>query len=234
MLPLQDEGAELSTKQNSKVAKIPGIGKDPSTHTAFLPDKEREQQEQHLREQLKQEYELRQQVCIVQHTNIHLNWCYSLQAVVSQSAHMLFVKLICIMHTCMQVLSSCLLLEWPSAPAHVLRRAWRAVGLSCLSSHAVGCPLTCVLAGRQVVKNEPLQITYSYWDGTGHRRQVVVRKGDTISQFLKAVKLQLSEEFREVRWGNPAVLLMLHVALSMVAADAACRLIVNLQQFAIC
>ncbi len=62
-----------------------------------------------------------------------------------------------------------------------------------------GCPLTCVLAGRQVVKNEPLQITYSYWDGTGHRRQVVVRKGDTISQFLKAVKLQLSEEFREVR-----------------------------------
>lgn len=106
-----DEGAELSAKQNSKVAKFSGIGKDPSTHTAFLPDKEREQQEQHLREQLKQEYELRQ----------------------------------------------------------------------------------------QVVKNEPLQITYSYWDGTGHRRQVVVRKGDTISQFLKAVKLQLSEEFREVR-----------------------------------
>lgn len=56
-----DEGAELSAKQNSKVAKFSGIGKDPSTHTAFLPDKEREQQEQHLREQLKQEYELRQQ-----------------------------------------------------------------------------------------------------------------------------------------------------------------------------
>lgn len=54
-----DEGAELSA--NSKVTKFSGIGKDPSTHTAFLPDKEREQQEQHLREQLKQEYELRQQ-----------------------------------------------------------------------------------------------------------------------------------------------------------------------------
>lgn len=40
---------------------------------------------------------------------------------------------------------------------------------------------------------------YSYWDGTGHRRKVVVRKGDTIAQFLKAVKLQLAEEFRELR-----------------------------------
>ena len=52
------------------------------------------------------------------------------------------------------------------------------------------------------MKNEPLPITYSYWDGTGHRRKVVVRKGDTISQFLKAVKLQLSEEFREIRQGT--------------------------------
>ena len=43
--------------------KSTGIGKDPTTQTAFLPDKDREQQEQHMREQLKQEYELRQQVC---------------------------------------------------------------------------------------------------------------------------------------------------------------------------
>ncbi len=98
MLSLQDAGAELSTKHNSKAAKVSGIGKDPSTHTAFLPDKEREQQEQHLREQLKQEYELRQQVCIVQHTSIH---------------------------------SSCLLLQWPAAPAHLLRHAW----------HASDCPV---------------------------------------------------------------------------------------------
>ena len=131
MLPLQDEGTALSAKQNSKVAMISGIGKDPSTHTAFLPDKEREQQEQHLREQLKQEYELRQQVCIVQHTSIHSDWCYRPHAVVSQSAHLLFVKLICTMHTCMNIHSSCLLLKWSSAPAPVLRRAW----------HAVDCPV---------------------------------------------------------------------------------------------
>ncbi|KAF1864688.1 hypothetical protein Lal_00032006 [Lupinus albus] len=43
---------------------------------------------------------------------------------------------------------------------------------------------------------EPLQITYSYWDGTGHRR---VRKGDSIGEFLRAVQQQLAPEFREIR-----------------------------------
>lgn len=62
------QDAEVAAPSKSKTgassgAKVAGIGKDPSTETAFLPDKEREQQEQHLREQLKQEYELRQQVC---------------------------------------------------------------------------------------------------------------------------------------------------------------------------
>lgn len=62
------QGDEAAAPAKSKTgassgSKVSGIGKDPSTETAFLPDKEREQQEQHLREQLKQEYELRQQVC---------------------------------------------------------------------------------------------------------------------------------------------------------------------------
>ena len=43
----------------------------------------------------------------------------------------------------------------------------------------------------QIVKNEPLEITYSYWDGTGHRRKVAVRKGDTIADFLRAVRDQV-------------------------------------------
>ncbi|KAL3614003.1 hypothetical protein CASFOL_042077 [Castilleja foliolosa] len=49
------------------------------------------------------------------------------------------------------------------------------------------------------IKNEPLQITYSYWDGTGHRRTIQVRKGDAIGEFLRAVQQQLAPEFREVR-----------------------------------
>lgn len=49
-------------KASAAATKLTGIGKDPTTLTAFLPDKDREQQEQQMREQLKQEYELRQQV----------------------------------------------------------------------------------------------------------------------------------------------------------------------------
>ena len=35
------------------------------------------------------------------------------------------------------------------------------------------------------IKKEPLEITYSYWDGTGHRQKVGVKKGDTIALFLR-------------------------------------------------
>ncbi|CAM8899304.1 hypothetical protein QQ045_009936 [Rhodiola kirilowii] len=52
---------------------------------------------------------------------------------------------------------------------------------------------------QEQIKNEPLEITYSYWDGTGHRRTIQVRKGDRIGEFLRAVQQQLAPEFREVR-----------------------------------
>ncbi len=52
------------------------------------------------------------------------------------------------------------------------------------------------------VRAEPLDITYSYYNGTGHRRKVTVRKGDTIGQFLKAVQEQLVTQFREMRCGE--------------------------------
>jgi protein FAM50 len=49
------------------------------------------------------------------------------------------------------------------------------------------------------MKNEELKITYSYWDGSGHRRTLTIRKGDTIAQFLQKVKEQLHPDFREIR-----------------------------------
>ncbi|KAK0583143.1 hypothetical protein LWI29_033768 [Acer saccharum] len=52
---------------------------------------------------------------------------------------------------------------------------------------------------QEQIRNEPLQITYSYWDGAGHRRVIQVRKGDTIGEFLRAVQQQLAPEFREIR-----------------------------------
>jgi protein FAM50 len=52
---------------------------------------------------------------------------------------------------------------------------------------------------QQTLKSEPLEITYSYWNGTGHRRTVTVQKGDTIATFLKVVQEQLAPQFREIR-----------------------------------
>ena len=57
--------------------------------------------------------------------------------------------------------------------------------------------------GSQVMKNEPLKITYSYWDGQGHRRTLVARKGDTVLQFLQKVKEQLLPDFRDMRRALP-------------------------------
>ena len=51
----------------------------------------------------------------------------------------------------------------------------------------------------QLLKRESLEIVYSYWDGQGHRRQLTVKKGDTIAKFLKKVREQLSPSFKELR-----------------------------------
>ncbi|KAK9666837.1 hypothetical protein RND81_14G215000 [Saponaria officinalis] len=110
------DGAEEELDEESKSEKIikekcGKLGKDPSVETSFLPDSEREAEEQEERERLKRQWVLEQ----------------------------------------------------------------------------------------EMIKNEPLQITYSYWDGRGHRRVIQVRKGDTIGAFLRAVQQQLAPEFREVR-----------------------------------
>ena len=48
------------------------------------------------------------------------------------------------------------------------------------------------------MQEEMLDITYSYWDGSGHRRNVRCKKGDTIADFLELVRKELSKEFREI------------------------------------
>jgi protein FAM50 len=51
---------------------------------------------------------------------------------------------------------------------------------------------------QEAMKQETLEIVYSYWDGSGHRRTVQCRKGDTIGQFLELVRQDLAREFREL------------------------------------
>ncbi|KYR01473.1 hypothetical protein DLAC_01460 [Tieghemostelium lacteum] len=45
------------------------------------------------------------------------------------------------------------------------------------------------------IKNETIEITYSYWDGSGHRRTLTCTKGTTIEKFLEQVR----KEFKELR-----------------------------------
>lgn len=49
------------------------------------------------------------------------------------------------------------------------------------------------LAKQDAIKGEQIKITYSYWDGAGHRSEVTCRKGDTISAFLEKVRQQWPE-----------------------------------------
>uniref|UniRef100_A0A7S2UBR5 FAM50A/XAP5 C-terminal domain-containing protein n=1 Tax=Attheya septentrionalis TaxID=420275 RepID=A0A7S2UBR5_9STRA len=49
------------------------------------------------------------------------------------------------------------------------------------------------------IKKETLEIVYSYWDGSGHRRTVQVKKGDSIGHFLECVRRELAKEFRDVQ-----------------------------------
>lgn len=49
-------------------------------------------------------------------------------------------------------------------------------------------------------KVEKLEVTYSYWDGSGHRRSTTVEKGFTIGQFLLKSKNELEKtDFPELR-----------------------------------
>lgn len=55
------------------------------------------------------------------------------------------------------------------------------------------------LEEQEKLKNEMLNVVYSYWDGSGHRKEINVKKGTTIGKFLELVKTQLSAEFYSLR-----------------------------------
>ncbi|RZC36820.1 protein FAM50 -like [Asbolus verrucosus] len=52
---------------------------------------------------------------------------------------------------------------------------------------------------QQKLKEEEIDITFSYWDGSGHRRTVRVKKGNSIYQFLQKVLELLRREFSELK-----------------------------------
>ncbi|KAG0570331.1 hypothetical protein KC19_6G154300 [Ceratodon purpureus] len=135
----ENEAAEKEKEEPMKQQKLGKFGKNPGVETSFLPDREREAEEQAERERLRS--------------------------------------------------------EW--------------------------------LQQQSRIKNEPLEITYSYWDGAGHRRVIQVRKGDTIAEFLRAVQQQLASEFREIRTASVENLLYVKEDLIIPHQHSFYELIIN-------
>jgi len=46
---------------------------------------------------------------------------------------------------------------------------------------------------QEQVKREEIEITFSYWDGSGHRSAVRCKKGDTVTMFLEKARQQFPE-----------------------------------------
>lgn len=49
------------------------------------------------------------------------------------------------------------------------------------------------------LKDEEIEITFSYWDGSGHRRSIIQKKGNSIYQFLQKALDELRKEFPELK-----------------------------------
>ncbi len=52
-----------------------------------------------------------------------------------------------------------------------------------------------------------LEVVYSYWDGSGHRRSTNVKKGTTIGKFLELVRSEMLNEFHDLRTTNADALM---------------------------
>ncbi|XP_058678379.1 protein FAM50A [Ammospiza nelsoni] len=106
-----DEDEEQGEEAPEEAPKKRKLGKNPDVDTSFLPDRDREEEENRLREELRQEWEAKQ----------------------------------------------------------------------------------------EKIKNEEIEITFSYWDGSGHRRTVKMKKGNTMQQFLQKALEILRKDFSELR-----------------------------------
>uniref|UniRef100_A0A2K6GQ53 FAM50A/XAP5 C-terminal domain-containing protein n=1 Tax=Propithecus coquereli TaxID=379532 RepID=A0A2K6GQ53_PROCO len=107
----EEEGGEEELEREEITTKKRKLGKNPDVDTSFLPDRDCEEEENRLREELRQEWEAKQ----------------------------------------------------------------------------------------EKIKREEIEIAFSYWDGSGHRRTVKMKKGNTMQQFLQKALEILREDFSELR-----------------------------------
>jgi protein FAM50 len=55
------------------------------------------------------------------------------------------------------------------------------------------------LEEQNLLKERDLRLKYSYWDGAGHQRQLTVKVGDTVQEFLSRARVQLAADFPQMR-----------------------------------
>jgi protein FAM50 len=75
-------------------------------------------------------------------------------------------------------------------------------------------------AEQEKLKSEPLEITYSYFDGSGHRKKITVTKGTTIMGFLEAMRRDLKGEYPALRGALPPPRLCPGLRLAILAGCA--------------
>eukprot|EP00310_Coccolithus_braarudii_P022907 CAMPEP_0183352712 /NCGR_PEP_ID=MMETSP0164_2-20130417/29951_1 /TAXON_ID=221442 /ORGANISM="Coccolithus pelagicus ssp braarudi, Strain PLY182g" /LENGTH=297 /DNA_ID=CAMNT_0025525217 /DNA_START=14 /DNA_END=907 /DNA_ORIENTATION=- len=76
---------------------------------------------------------------------------------------------------------------------------------------------------QDAIKEEQIEVTYSYWDGKGHRYEMTVKKGWTISKFLNKCR----EQVKELRNASPDQLMYIKEDLIMPHGTTFYDLIVN-------
>ena len=81
-----EDAAENEQLRRNKMCK------DPTARTDFLPDKEREAEEEAVRAQLRKEYELRQKVCLLSRRHLHAHEATDL--IVTHSQHIIMSALL--------------------------------------------------------------------------------------------------------------------------------------------
>lgn len=52
---------------------------------------------------------------------------------------------------------------------------------------------------QSMLKEQEIPVTFSYWDGSGHRKSLVMKKGHTIYQFLQKCLDMLRKDFSELK-----------------------------------
>ncbi|KAH7647042.1 hypothetical protein FG379_002733 [Cryptosporidium bovis] len=47
------------------------------------------------------------------------------------------------------------------------------------------------------LKNQIIEVVFSYWDGRGHRRSIKIQRDATVGEFLEKCRIKLKSEFKE-------------------------------------